>query len=71
MFLLDCQSQNHLACPQTQRTEISGEQNVLIQIFNKHHPIPQEIREHAKYEACQPEAVILNLACTLESPGKL
>ena len=50
---------------------MSGEQDVEIQIFNKHHPISQEILEHAKYEACRPEAVILNLACTLESPGKL
>lgn len=39
--------------------------------FNMHHPIPQEILELAKYEACQPEAVILNLGCTLQSPRKL
>lgn len=36
-----------------------------------HHPIPQEILELAKYEVCQPDAVILNLGCTLQSPRKL
>ena len=58
-------SQNHVGCPQTDRTKVLGNEAWKSNFFNKHHPIPQEILEHAENKACQPEAVILNLGCAL------
>lgn len=46
-------------------TKVLGNKAWKSNFFNKHHPTPEEILEHAENKACQPEAVILNLGCTL------
>lgn len=46
-------------------TKVLGNEAWKSNFFNKRHPTPEEIFEHAENKACQPEAVILNLGCTL------